>query len=548
MKATIDDNLIRLKFAFDFRIKEKVKAMPDSKFDGITKTWTIPLEWANQVLPTLEALGFAGIDDIRVKSAEQTDALGQLNVLAGQQEAEFESKLPLLPYQKVGATFLAKIKSGLLGDDVGLGKTIQTLAVIEADPSIHKVLILCPAILKYQWEAEIQKFLGEETATQVIGGTKAERTEKWNAPSNKFYIANYELLLRDFDLINQGTWDYIVADEASKISNPRSKTSQSLKKLKARNRLALTGTPISNKPNEVWNIIDFTNPGVLGNYYKFVDRYCIRDQYNGIFGYQNLEELQKRIRRYMIRRTKEQVLPELPEKITKDLPFDLSFAEHTLYKKLKQEMLFEIEAVDISKMADPATIQMALVKMMRLQQLADSMELIGEKKDSTKLDVLKELIDEELKGRKIIVFTKFAQMADILQRELGGFKISGSVNQATREAILSEFNNPASPVFKGSNLLIMTSAGQFGLNIQSASVVIHYDQEWSLAKMTQREGRAHRYGQKQTVLVYNLLARGTIDFYVQKKLLHKSNVAGQVFGDAPINLEVIKQMVMYGEE
>ena len=159
---------------------------------------------------------------------------------------------------------------------------------------------------------------------------------EWNSEA-RFYVANYELLLWDFDNMNCREWDAIIADEATRISNSTAKQSKAIKKLRAKRRLAMTGTPVSNRANEIWNIIDFIAPGALGNYFEFLQRYCLKNQWGGIFGYQHMDELRERLKRYMIRRLKVDVLPELPEKISMDIPFEMTDEEKALYKKLKKE-------------------------------------------------------------------------------------------------------------------------------------------------------------------------------------------------------------------
>jgi len=454
-----------------------------------------------------------------------------------------------------------------MGDEMGLGKTIQSLVVAEKI-NAEKVLIFCPAAIKWQWAAEIEKFLYPAGAPEgeivVVEGNKRTRDlilqdaivvrrENWQGKANgwrkgtgaRFFIVNYELLLRNFEAMNCREWDMIIADEATKISNATAKQSKAIKRLRAKRRIAMTGTPVSNRANEIWNIVDFINPGAFGNYYAFLQHYCLKNQWGGVFGYQHMDELRDKLKRYMIRRLKIDVLPELPAKIMTDIPFDLSAEEKALYKKLKKEILFDIEHKDIAKIKNPMTIQYTLVKMLRLRQLADSTELLGYNTQSSKLTVLKELLEEALAGnggRKAIVFTQFAEMADILERELAEYKplkISGTIKEEYRD-VVKRFNE-----MDDHRVLVMTSAGQFGLNIQRASVIFHYDQEWSLAKMQQRDGRAHRFGQKDTVLVYNLLAKGTVDYYVKKVLHAKAELSNQLLGDVPVSMTDIREMLKY---
>lgn len=560
---------IEIKFQYNPYLVSFVKALPGRHYNPGTKSWFIPLAGSLSSIERLAGKGFE-IDAALVEAvAADERKAAEVEALAVMNDAEFESSLPLFPYQKVGASFLYRIGSGLLGDEMGLGKTIQSLALCEK-VGAQKVLIFTPASVKHQWADEIRRFIptpnewrkppsikfpfsgpndppeySEESHIAVIDGNKKKRIELWRG-DYRFYVANYELLLHDLEHLQAREWDVIIADEATRISNADAKQSKAIKKIKAKRRIAMTGTPISNKAQEVWNIVDFTNPGSFGNYWSFLQRYCVKNQWGGIYKYQNMEELRTKLKRYMIRRMKVDVLPELPDKIITDIPFLLNDEERELYKKLKKEILFEIEHTDIAKIQNPMTIQYTLVKLLRLRQLADSMELLGHNVQSSKLSVLKELVSEVIvEGRKAIIFTQFAAMADILERELAEYKplkISGSIDEEYHE-VVKRFND-----VEDHQVLIMTSAGQFGLNIQRASVIFHYDQEWSLAKMEQRDGRAHRYGQKDTVLVYNLLAKGTVDYYVKKILHAKAELSTQLLGDAPISMNEIRDMLKYGEE
>ena len=540
MNARKYQNAIEISFKFDPALVSFVKSLEGRKYNPATKRWYIPLAGSHASVERLARKGFSIDPDLWEEVRRDQRQAQEAEAMATMHDIEFSTPLPLFPYQRVGAAFLYQIGSGLLGDEMGLGKTVEALAVCEKVKA-EKVLIFAPAAVKWQWAQEIEKFLPGSKVVVIEGGK--ERQLLWYLP-RRFYIANYELLLRtDFEHMKNHEWDVIIADEATRIANPMAKQARAIKKLRAKHRIAMTGTPISNRANEVWNVIDFINPGAFGNYWTFLQRYCLKNQWGGIFGYQHMDELRERLRRYMIRRLKAEVLPELPAKINTDIPFEMTKEELELYKKLKKEILFEIEARDIAKVETPMTIQYTLVKMLRLRQLADSMELLGYNTQSSKLAVLKEMLSDALDdGRKAIVFTQFAEMADILERELAEWKplkISGKIKEEYRD-VVAKFND-----IEEHKVLVMTSAGQFGLNIQRASVIFHYDQEWSLAKMQQREGRAHRIGQKDTVLVYNLLAKGTVDYYVKKVLHAKAELSNQILGDTPITMETIQEMLHY---
>ena len=448
-------------------------------------------------------------------------------------------KIPLYPYQQKGVDFLYQLGSGILGDEPGLGKSAQALALCEKVQA-EKVLIFCPAVLKWQWAQEIEKFLPGNKSV-VIEGTKGERDALWEKKDARFYIANYELLLRDFEEMEKTAWSIIIADEATKISNPKAKQSRAIKALRARRRIAMTGTPINNKAQDIWNLADFCIPGSLGNYWAFLARYCIKNEWNAIVGHKNLVDLNYRLKRIMIRRLKEEVLPELPEKVVIDIPFEFSPKEKELYQKIKKEILGEITKTDIDKMENPQNLALfAMVKMIRLRQLADSMELLGQNEKSSKMEVLKELLSEQ-NGKKVLVFSEFSEMCKILHRDLAEYHplmIIGETSAQERQEVLKKFNEDETH-----RVCILSSAGQFGLNLQASSVIIHYDQAWSISKMEQREGRAHRIGQKESVMVYNLLAKGSADMHVRKVLKNKAALSDEVLAGPQLTIADIQYML-----
>jgi SNF2 family DNA or RNA helicase len=453
----------------------------------------------------------------------------------------------LLPFQKEGTEFLQARGSGLLAFDVGLGKTVTSVAAIEADSTAKKILVLVPASLKFQWQDELEKFV-DSPSVSVITGTPKERTEAWKKDA-KYYIANYELLLpyrwktvksededtpdykykvatHDFPIISAVDWDYIVADEATKISNPNATCVKGIKLLKSRHRFALTGTPISNRPDELWSIIDWVSPKYLGSYWSFLNRYTVKNIFHGIAGYRNLDQLAIKVKPFVLKKSKEEVLPDLPEKRVITVPVELSTKENQVYQTIKKE-LWEDLPKDVG-IGSIAAAQHTLVKLLKLRLCVDSLALLppedtklAKAPESAKFEAL-ETILEELDGQPVIIFTEFSKMADILAEKLKSYKITGSVNAEIRNEIVQGFN-------RGENsILVMTRAGSLGLNLQAAKAVVHYDQPWSLAQKIQREGRAHRMGQKDMVLIYNLLARKSVDEWMVKKLHKKQEMSDKV--------------------
>lgn len=430
----------------------------------------------------------------------------------------------LYQFQKEGRDFLIAAKTAILGFEPGLGKSITALAAIEAVPAIRHTIIFCPAILKEQWREEILKWLPDASVC-VIGGTPRQRAEQWRrAASATYTIVNYELLLRDSVNFFEQPWDCIIADEATRVGNRRGKQAQMLYKIPAAYRFALTGTPITNSPTDIFGIFKFIAPGYLGNWTAFINRYAVLNQWFQPDYFMNLEELAERVRPYLMRRALSQVLPDMPAIIESDRVVEFSSAERQAYNKLRQELLRElVDDGTLAKIERPVTIQYALVKLMRLRQAADSFELLGKQTTSSKLESLRELL-LELFGKQVIIFTEFASMARVIARETGAEAIEGATTDTERQEILKRFREGQI------SLLVMTKAGQFGLNLQAAEVIIHYDQCFSLAAMQQRVGRAQRIGQKKAVLVYHMLARQTVDYYLRRVLRGKQKMADVVLG------------------
>lgn len=531
------ENYIEISFQYNPYLINIVKALPGRTYSPKTRSWFIPFFGSDDSVALLKSKGFY-VDPLLEKSLqEEKQRAKDIELLANKEDTEFKTSLPLYNFQRVGASFLDNIGSGLLGDEPGAGKTLQTIAVVEKNEA-QKVLVFCPSVLKHQWEHEINKFVPDKKAI-VIEGSKKERSTLWNKDA-VYYIVNYELLLRDFEEMSRYEWDYILADECTKISSPQAKQSKTIKKLKAKHKIAMSGTPIANTAQNIWNILDFCNPGCLGSYWNFINRYCVKNYFGAIDSYQNLDELSQKIKRYMIRRLKKDILPELPDRIEIDIPFVLSKEEKDLQKKIKQEILFEINKLDISKIDNPMTLQHTIVKFGRLRQLADSLELLGENKTSTKLEVLKELLEEfKNTDHKIIIFSEFAEMCKILNRELQEYNPLMIIGETSdRERIVNDFNNK-----KEHQILIMSSAGMYGLNLQVSDTIINYDLPFSLSKLEQRIGRAHRINQKNSVSVYSLIGKGTADMAIKRIIHTKKNLSDNLLGDVPINMKDIRDML-----
>lgn len=490
------DNRLILECEYNPVLVEAIKEIPGRMFDKTKRVWVVPVDGLyNENKSRLQSLNF-NVSELPDGFSEATSLYGINSKLYG--------------YQQNGVTRILCDKLLLVGDEPGLGKTIQ---VIEACRlmGLKKVLVITMSSLKWQFASELAKWHPDATC-QVIDGDKFERTVQWGQDAN-FYVMNYELLLRDQEPFMH-KYDLIVCDESTRLSNHANKQWIAASKLKSERRVAMTGTAVSNSPIDLFGILNWLSPHCLGTWTNFCERYVIFDQYRVARDFMRLDELSKRIQPFYIRRTKDQVLKELPPKIYSTVPVVLSEPERKLYNQIRDRLLFEIEASDVSKVEYVSQLGNGLVAMTRLQQCCLSLELLGDRSSSSKLEALKELL-LSLSGHKVIIFCEYAAMCKIIHREIPGSKmLIGATPSEERVEIVKDFE-----------ILIMSSAGSWGLNLQSADVIVHYNLPWSVAKKEQREGRAHRIGQTKPVNIYSLIVEQSIEKYISKKLSLKQEVS-----------------------
>ena len=437
-------------------------------------------------------------------------------------------KVPLYPYQLRGALFAAYRGRCILGDDMGLGKTVQTLAAAELmarERGIERVLVVAPASVKYQWETEIRKFT--DRPVQVIeGGTKA-RQGQYSQPT--FYrLVNYEQVLRDLEPLNAWHPDLIVLDEAQRIKNWEAKVSRAVKKLRSRFALVLTGTPLENKLEELYSIVVFVDDRRLGPAFQFLNEHRMLDAEGKVIGYRNLAKVREKLEPILLRRTRAEVLSQLPERTDNTVYVELTDAQRgpytdqqaTLARLVQKKYLTEVDRRRI------------LGCITNLRMLCDSTFLYDKQTNvSPKLDELRERLRElVLEGpHKVVVFSqwelmlrKAAEVAEGLQ--IGYTLLHGGVRGKDRRALLDRFReDPACRVF------LSTDAGGTGLNLQAADTVINLDLPWNPAVLEQRIARVHRMGQHRPVQVINLITRGTIEERVLKTLQRKRTLFDGLF-------------------
>jgi superfamily II DNA or RNA helicase len=450
----------------------------------------------------------------------------------------------LYPYQQDGALHLAFGRRALLADDMGLGKTIQAIAasaMLKELRGIERALIVCPASLKQQWAREIKRFTSLPV-TVVEGGLIARR-EAYRAPSF-FKIINYEIVRRDLADLQQTRSDLIILDEAQRIKNWRAKTADMVKQLRSRYAFVLTGTPLENRLDELYSIFQFLDPRILGPLWKFNDRFFeVEERENGtykVLGYKNLDELRGTIAPYVLRRTRDEVLRDLPDRVDNNFFVEMTDPQWKAYEQFR-ETVAQLAAKAQRRPLTPKEREILLMSLVKMRLICNALALHDKQipakereKTAPKLRELGEILADQIagNGHKAIVFSQWAEMLaftePIMKRSgLGYVKLTGSVPTARRGALVERFfEDEACRVF------LSTDAGGVGLNLQAASLVVNLDLPWNPAVLEQRIGRAHRHGQSRSVHVINLIAKGTIEERMLDTLAAKRNVFAGVFGSA----------------
>lgn len=446
-------------------------------------------------------------------------------------------------YQKDGYRWLMTMEAlgfgGILADDMGLGKSLQMLtflyAKMQEDP-LRTSLLVCPASLVYNWEDEVNKFV-PDLKTCIIAGTAAERKRLLEESCGcHLLITSYDLLKRDITLYEGKEFYCQVLDEAQNIKNHTTKAAKAVKEIHAQVRFALTGTPIENRLSELWSIFDFLMPGILGSYRAFRGKYelPITQKQDKLAA----KRLQRMIGPFLLRRLKQDVLKDLPEKSETLVYSKLEGKQRELYQANAQKLMQTIKG---SGVGDKIKI---LAGLTRLRQLCCDPHLLYEdyEGEAAKLETCMELVRTAVAGgHKLLLFSQFTSMLDIIKERLSqegiaSYMLTGATSKKQRIQLVKEFNQADVPVF-----LISLKAGGTGLNLTAASIVIHFDPWWNLAAQNQATDRAHRIGQEKNVTVYKLIAQNTIEEKIQKLQQEKAELSQQVISEETMSLSSMSQ-------
>lgn len=437
-------------------------------------------------------------------------------------------------YQKKGYRWLRTLEScqfgGILADDMGLGKTLQVIAVLLAARQEGKEgtsLVVAPASLVFNWGEEIRRFAPELSFALITGTQKERQQDIERYREYDVLITSYDLLKRDISFYEGKEFLYQVIDEAQYIKNHTTAAAKAVKVIKSRVRYALTGTPIENRLSELWSIFDYLMPGFLYGYDAFKKEFETQ-----IVKYEDADamaRLQKMVTPFILRRLKEHVLKDLPDKLEKTQYIQFQSEQQTLYDAQVVHMRNTIAGQDGEEFQK--TKLKILAELTRLRQICCDPSLCFEdyKGDSAKLGACVDLIERAIEGgHKILLFSQFTSMLEIIRGRLtengiSFYTITGETPKEKRLRLVKEFNENDTKVF-----LISLKAGGVGLNLTGADVVIHYDPWWNFAVQNQATDRAHRIGQKNKVTVYKLIARGSIEEKIEQLQETKKNLSEQI--------------------
>ena len=502
--------VIKITFPFSHEDVAIVRRIPGRRWHATHKLWTAP--------PTTKAIGI-------LKEAGFLLDKGLLNFQEKRSAPELKRIPGLLqepyPYQMQGISF-AQSRNGrcLIADDQGLGKTIQAIGWLQLNPQVRPAVIICPAVVKLNWAREIKAWTG--VTPTVLSGTTPYI---WTAPpfDNEIIILNYDILDAWLPTILSMNPQAAIVDELQYVKNSKTKRTKAVRKLSKRVKhfIGLSGTPILNRPIEFFNGIQMIDPDLFPNWMEYTRKYCDRKQTGfgwDVSGATNVEELHQILTQsIMIRRTKSEVLPDLPPKIRSFYPLELSAQAETNYLEAEENFLRWLTKRYGKKAADRAAGTETLTMIEHLKQLAVSGKM------SQAIQWINNFLET---GEKLVIFTSHRSTIRELLAEYGNIAVSldGETPSGRRQYVIDQFwEDPTIKLFIGN----IKAAGA-GINLQVASNVAFLELPWTPGELVQAEDRCHRNGQKDTVNVYYLLAEDTIEEKIAHLLDEKRKVLDAV--------------------
>jgi len=491
-----------------------------------------------------------------VEQSRATDAVVDIQAPAGQE---------YMPFQRAGIAWGLSHHAALIGDEMGLGKTIQAIGVINGDQTIERVLVICPATLKLNWKNELEKWLVRPLTVGIANSN--------NWPATKVVVVNYDVIDKMRLFIDREQWDLLLVDEAHYLKNPKAKRTRAVvggdaqprkgvaaqPGITARRKLFLTGTPIENRPVELWPLLHYLDPQRWCNFFQFAIRYCDahQDRYGWTFsGSSNLAELQTALREtIMVRRLKSAVLTELPAKRRQIVEIDANGAGQAVKRETaawtahEDEVLGARAAVELAKADNDDDSYRAAVARLRdtISVAFTAMAHMRHETAIAKIPAVIEHLRDAIEEGKVVVFAHHIDVLDAIVAAFPGqaVKVDGSVSLDSRQRAVDRFQgDPAVRLFVGQ----LRAAG-VGITLTAASHVVFAELDWVPGTITQAEDRVHRIGQAESVLIQHLVFGGSLDARMARVLVEKQNVIDRAL-DAEatdLNTEPLVPILQNGE-
>ncbi len=445
-------------------------------------------------------------------------------------------RMRLYPYQVEGVAFLASRGRALLADEMGLGKTAQAIAAMAQlvrRGEVRRTLIVCPASLKHQWLREIRQFtgLGTEDVGVVAGAREARQAIYAEAPP--VLVTSYELARADERELSEVAPDLLILDEAQRIKNWRTRTASVVKGLKSRFAFVLTGTPLENRLDDLYSLMQVVEPHLFGPLWRFNEEFTTLDGAGRPTAYRNLDRLRTRIAPVVLRRRKEEVLPDLPDRLVSRLTVPMTREQQEIHAEA-EETAARLLAILKRRPLSPVEEQRLMRAFQRMRMACDAAGLVDKKtRGAPKLDEVERLLEEIClgDGRKVVVFSEWERMqamaAEVCERlRVGYVRLHGGVPSGARGRLIDRFrDDPKCLAF------LSTDAGGVGLNLQAASHVVNLDLPWNPAVLAQRIARVHRLGQREAVNVVLLVSEGSFEERMEGTLDGKRALFAAAVGD-----------------
>lgn len=439
----------------------------------------------------------------------------------------------LYPYQKQGIRFALKAGKCLIADEMGLGKTLQAIGVAEwllKKKLISNILILCPTSLKYQWQHEIERFT--DTAAHVIEGGHRQRTQQYDHES-PYKIISYNSASNDIKQLGTLKTDLLIMDEAQRLKNWNTQIAQAARHIESEFTIVLSGTPLENKPQELYSIIQFVDQFCLGAYYRFNDFVTIFADNGQIAGYRNLHIINRLLKDVLIRRKKTDVKLELPPRTDKNLFVSMTKEQRAMHDEFQHQVSILVHKWHKSHFLSDGDRKRLLLLLNQMRMVCDSTFIIDQQtRYDTKINELAQIIEDMIESgnEKMVVFSQWERMTRLVcqeleRRHIGFANLNGGVPSVKRKELTERFaSSPDCRVF------VSTDAGSTGLNLQNGSIVVNLDLPWNPAVLEQRIARIHRIGQEHHIQVINFISEHSIEERMIGTLKFKTELAEGILG------------------